>query len=161
MNSANDSESRETRHGYVRVGNKNEFPEGKGRRVDVAGNPVAVFNVNGTFHALHDCCSHADAPLSRGTVKGTSVMCPRHGAHFDLRTGEVLSLQAVRNVEAFDVRVEDGEVLVNTRGRIEEPMWMTGHRLDRDETDAESTEESTGLDKRASPVSGADQDTPK
>ncbi|MHC4942764.1 MAG: Rieske (2Fe-2S) protein [Planctomycetota bacterium] len=127
-----ESKDRQETSFYVPVGRVEDFPNRKGKCVDVAGKPVAVFNLDGEFYALHDRCTHADAPLSRGTVKGSSVMCPRHGAHFDLKTGAVMTLQAVQSVEAFEVKVEDGEVLVGTRGSIEEPMWVTGRRLDED-----------------------------
>lgn len=116
---------------FVHVGSVDDFTEGEGKRVVVDDRSVAVFRVGGEFYALHDCCTHGEAPLSRGTVKGKTVMCPRHGAHFDLRNGDCLTLQAVRNVEAFEVRVEDGEVLVSNVGSVSAPMWATGRRLDR------------------------------
>jgi 3-phenylpropionate/trans-cinnamate dioxygenase ferredoxin subunit len=123
-------EKSEMKATFLRVGPVTDFPEGEGRRVDVDGRSVAVFRVDGEFYALHDCCTHGEAPLSRGTVKNKTVMCPRHGAHFDLRNGDCLTLQAVRNVEAFEVKVEDGEVLVSTLGSTSPPLWATGRRLD-------------------------------
>lgn len=92
---------------------------------------MAVFYVNGRFYALRNQCTHAAAPLSSGTVKDMSVRCPRHGAHFDLRTGAVLTLQAVRNVETFEVYVENGEVFVSTEGKTAAPLWVHGRRLDQ------------------------------
>jgi 3-phenylpropionate/trans-cinnamate dioxygenase ferredoxin subunit len=116
---------------FVRVGRVEDFPINKGKRVSVDGTDVAVFNVGGRFYALKDQCTHAAAPLSSGTVKGSSVRCPRHGAHFDLSTGVVLTLQAVRNVETFEVRVEKGDVFVCTEGRTADPLWVHGRRLDQ------------------------------
>lgn len=116
---------------FVKVGSVEDFPPGRGRRVIVDGTDVAVFHVEGRFFALRDRCTHGEAPLSRGTVKGLSIMCPRHGAHFDLETGTVLSLQAVRNVETYPVRVEKGEVFVGVAGRTAESLWAMGRRLDQ------------------------------
>jgi len=113
----------------VDVGAAESFPAGRGKRVLVQGNPVALFRIGGRFHALEDCCSHAMAPLSGGDVKGGAVACPRHGAHFDIATGEVLSLQAVANVVSFPVEVREGRVLVSTEGRLAEPLWASGRRL--------------------------------
>ena len=113
----------------VDVGAVEDFTAGRGKRVLVEGAAVAVFRLGDDFYALEDCCSHAMAPLHSGEVKGTAVACPRHGAHFDIRTGEVLSLQAVANVVSFPVAVHEGRVLVSTEGRIAEPMWATGRRL--------------------------------
>ena len=113
----------------VDVGAADEFPEGRGKRVVVEGNRVAVFRLGDRFHALDDCCSHAMAPLSSGVVKDGAVACPRHGARFDIATGEVLSLQAVSNVVSFPVELREGRVLVSTEGRMAEPLWATGRQL--------------------------------
>jgi 3-phenylpropionate/trans-cinnamate dioxygenase ferredoxin subunit len=113
----------------VDVGAVESFPAGRGKRVLVEGNAVAVFRIGERFYALEDCCSHAMAPLSSGEVKGTAVACPRHGAHFDITTGEVLSLQAVANVVSFPVAVRGGRVLVSTQGWLAEPLWASGRRL--------------------------------
>jgi len=113
----------------VDVGAVESFPVGRGKRVLVEGNPVAVFRIGGKFHALEDCCSHAMAPLSGGEVKDGAVACPRHGARFDIVTGEVLSLQAVANVVSFPVEVREGRVLVSTQGWLADPMWVSGRRF--------------------------------
>jgi 3-phenylpropionate/trans-cinnamate dioxygenase ferredoxin subunit len=114
----------------VDVGPLERFPVGRGKRVLIDGEPVAVFRLGQQrLHALEDCCSHAMAPLSSGEVKGTAVACPRHGAHFDIITGEVLTLQAVANVVSYPVEVREGRVLVSTRGVIAEPLWASGRRL--------------------------------
>ena len=125
------SDGNEPSSAYVKVGRVEDFPEGRGKRVSVAGRHVAVFHVEGRFYALLDKCTHGQAPLSRGTVKGECVMCPRHGAHFDLATGTVLTLQAVRNVESFPVLVTNGEVYVSTESRVAESLWALGRRLDQ------------------------------
>lgn len=115
--------------GMVDVGAVERFPDGRGTRVMVDGNPVALFRLGEKFHALEDCCSHAMAPLSGGEVKDGAVACPRHGAHFDIATGEVLSLQAVANVVSFPVEVREGRVLVSTQGWLADPMWVSGRRF--------------------------------
>ncbi len=113
----------------VDVGAVDDFPEGRGKRVMVQGNAVAVFRLGERFHALDDCCSHAMAPLHSGAVQDGAVACPRHGARFDIATGEVLSLQAVGNVVSFPVELREGRVLVRTEGRMAEPLWATGRQL--------------------------------
>lgn len=118
----------------VDVGAVESFPAGRGKRVLVNGNPVAVFRLGERFHALEDCCSHAMAPLSGGKVEDGAVACPRHGAHFDIATGEVLSLQAVANVVSFPAEVREGRVLVSTQGWLADPLWTTGRQLGQRET---------------------------
>ena len=64
------------------------------------------------FYAIADVCSHDDGPLAEGDVEGHEVICPRHGAHFDLQSGKALSLPAVVDIPAYPVRVEGDEILV-------------------------------------------------
>ncbi|WP_432827130.1 bifunctional 3-phenylpropionate/cinnamic acid dioxygenase ferredoxin subunit [Dactylosporangium sp. CA-092794] len=75
---------------------------------------VAVFNVDGELYAVEDRCTHQDAWLSDGFVEGVAVECPLHASLFDLRTGEPSGPPAVRPVRTFPVRVEDGDVVVDT-----------------------------------------------
>lgn len=90
-----------------------EIPEGGHRLVDLGGGiEVAVFFVGGEYHAIEDVCTHDDGPLAEGEIEGCQIICPRHGARFDLRTGEALSLPAYRPVEAYPVRLEDGRVVL-------------------------------------------------
>jgi nitrite reductase/ring-hydroxylating ferredoxin subunit len=130
----------EQKQKMVDVGAVESFPAGRGKRVLVNGNPVAVFRLGERFHALEDCCSHAMAPLSNGEVQDGAVACPRHGAHFDIATGEVLSLQAVANVVSFPAEVREGRVLVSTQGWLADPMWVSGRRLGEREPDSEQLE---------------------
>ena len=79
---------------------------------DVEGYYIAVFNVGGTYYAIEDACTHDNGPLAEGELDGIEIECPRHGARFDLRTGEALSLPAVTPAKRFEVRVQDGAVQV-------------------------------------------------
>src|SRR5262245_17119360 len=89
-----------------------DLPPGSARRVEVEGRPLALFNVDGTFYAIDDVCTHAEAPLSEGTVQGTCVVCPWHGAEFDLCTGKALTPPAAEDVRCYKVTVSDGNLLV-------------------------------------------------
>ena len=75
---------------------------------------IGVFNVNGELYAIEDRCSNDDGPLAEGgfETEEAVVVCPRHGARFDVRTGKALTLPAYLPVETFDVTVEDGVVKV-------------------------------------------------
>ncbi|MEM7336480.1 MAG: non-heme iron oxygenase ferredoxin subunit, partial [Chloroflexota bacterium] len=68
--------------------------------------------VSGEFFAIADLCSHDDGPLEDGSLEGYSVECPRHGACFDIRTGEALSLPATSAIPSFQVKIEDGFIWV-------------------------------------------------
>ena len=73
---------------------------------------VALCNVDGEFHAFEDVCTHAFAYLSEGGMEGDRIKCPRHGALFDVRTGQPKSLPAVKPVPKHEVKVEEGNVYV-------------------------------------------------
>ena len=90
-----------------------EIPDGGHRLVDIGGGiEVAVFFVGGESYAIEDVCTHDDGPLAEGEIQGCEIICPRHGARFDLRTGAATGLPAYRPVEAFEVRRADGRVLL-------------------------------------------------
>ncbi|MBI1927078.1 non-heme iron oxygenase ferredoxin subunit [Candidatus Poribacteria bacterium] len=90
-----------------------ELPPGEKKLVEVDGMPVVLFNVNGTFYAIEDVCTHDGGPLAEGELEGEEIECPRHGARFNVRTGEVLCMPAVEPVECYKVKVENGEILVS------------------------------------------------
>ena len=89
-----------------------QVPKGHSVRIDHGRLRLAVFHTESGFHVIDDRCSHAEASLSEGDVFADEVECPRHGAVFDLLTGEALSLPAVRPVNHYDVSVEDGVVAI-------------------------------------------------
>jgi 3-phenylpropionate/trans-cinnamate dioxygenase ferredoxin subunit len=86
--------------------------DGAGRCFEVDGHRVAVFRIDDAVHAIEDRCSHAEASLAAGEVFGTDVECPRHGAEFDLITGEPGSLPATKPVAVYPAEVRGGSVFV-------------------------------------------------
>lgn len=97
---------------WVKVGSTDDFPEG-GSRVDVAGHRLAVFRIAGEWYVIGDRCSHQEASLAEGELFDYDVECPRHGSEFDVRTGRPGSLPATRPVPSYQVREEDGVVMVS------------------------------------------------
>lgn len=75
------------------------------------GWPVAISRHEGTLHAIIDKCTHASSPLSGGRVRRGSIMCPLHGARFELATGKCIGA-AYRPLKTFPVRVADGWIEV-------------------------------------------------
>jgi 3-phenylpropionate/trans-cinnamate dioxygenase ferredoxin subunit len=73
---------------------------------------VLLCNVEGTVYAIEDVCTHDGGELDQGELEGCRIMCPRHGAYFDVTTGAALTLPAILPVETFPVRVEAGEIFV-------------------------------------------------
>ncbi len=82
-----------------------ELPNGERLFLEIGEMPIVVFNIAGGYYAIADVCSHDDGPVGDGELDGYEIKCPRHGARFDVRTGEVLSLPAVVDIPAYPVRV--------------------------------------------------------
>ncbi len=95
---------------FVKVAKVSDIPPGTVKACTVNGRSVAVCNVGGSFYAIDDVCTHDEGPLGEGELDGFEVECPRHGARFDVRTGEVTSLPAVMPIETFKVRVNGSDV---------------------------------------------------
>ena len=87
---------------------------GEVRIVDAGSVTVGVYNLEGELYAIEDRCSHDDGPLCEGDFDPDEgvVVCPRHGANFDIRTGRALTLPAYLPVSTFPVRVENGMIRV-------------------------------------------------
>ena len=80
--------------------------------VDLDGTDVAVFNLDGEFYAIEDVCTHDGAEIASGELEGDVIVCPRHGARFCIKTGEVLSPPAYEDLHVFPVRVKDSMIQV-------------------------------------------------
>jgi len=97
---------------WIDVVAENELVPGTWRTIDVDGTDVAVFNLDGAYYAIEDVCTHDGGVLTGGEVDGDVIVCPRHGARFSIRTGEVLAPPAYEDVPTFPVRIEAGIVQV-------------------------------------------------
>ena len=97
---------------YFKVAKLSEIQPGTVKRIEAGGKQIALFNIDGTFHAMDDACTHRGGPLSEGILAGAEVTCPWHGAVFDVTTGDVISPPAPHGVAIYAVRIagEDVEV---------------------------------------------------
>lgn len=92
---------------WIWVANAEAIEPGQALRVEFDEEPIAIWNVDGEYYATSDTCTHEEASLSEGDLWGEVVECPLHGAQFDVRTGEVLSLPAMYPLHTYPVKVED------------------------------------------------------
>jgi 3-phenylpropionate/trans-cinnamate dioxygenase ferredoxin subunit len=95
------------------VAKRDEIPPGSTKRVVVDGTAILICNVDDTFYAIEDVCTHDGGPLDQGELQGCRIMCPRHGALFDVTSGAALTLPAVVPLETYPVRAEGDDVLVD------------------------------------------------
>ena len=95
-----------------KVTETSNLPPGTAMAIDVEGRRLALFNVDGTYYAIDDTCTHSGGPLSEGDIEGTQVSCPWHGACFNLTDGSVLTPPADEGVTSYRVVVEGEDIKV-------------------------------------------------
>ena len=95
---------------FIKVATTDELGDQQAKLVEVEGQKIALFRVDGAFNALGDTCTHRGGPLSEGTVEGAEVTCPWHGAKFDIRTGAVLGPPAQQGIRSYPVRVTGADI---------------------------------------------------
>lgn len=97
---------------FIKVASTDQVPAGRAKVVEADGRRIALCNVDGEFYAIDDLCTHDGGPLDQGELRGDVIECPRHGARFNVRTGKVLALPAVKPVGTYPVQVEGTEIRV-------------------------------------------------
>lgn len=101
---------------FVEIAKAGELREGTMKRFDVAGRRILLANVAGRLCAVDDTCTHEDASLSTGVLKGELVKCPLHNSRFNVCTGEALEEPAEENLRTYPVREEGGRILIGVPG---------------------------------------------
>ncbi|MBI4671683.1 MAG: non-heme iron oxygenase ferredoxin subunit [Chloroflexi bacterium] len=97
---------------FVTVAKVNDIKKGKVKTVSVNGQHLALCNVEGTFFATQDLCTHDGGPLGEGELWDYDIECPRHGGRFDVRTGQVTALPPMLPIKTFPVRVQGDDIQV-------------------------------------------------
>jgi 3-phenylpropionate/trans-cinnamate dioxygenase ferredoxin subunit len=97
---------------FIKVAETSDIPAGRVKVVLVGDRRIALCNVGGQFFAIDDLCTHDGGPLHQGELAGAVIECPRHGARFNVKTGKVLALPAVKPLTTYPLKVEDGEIQV-------------------------------------------------
>ena len=97
----------------VKVASTKDLSAGKMIGVENSGQKMLVANINGSFHAIGNVCTHRGCKLSEGNLNGENVQCPCHGSVFNVKTGAVVKGPAKNPEKSFKVRVDGDAVLVN------------------------------------------------
>lgn len=106
---------------WITVAPLSAIAEGETLAVDVAGELVCLYNLDGTIYATQDVCTHGEASLADGYVDGDCIECPLHSARFDIRTGKALCAPATEDLRVFPVEVHGMQIRVFAAGQTDGP----------------------------------------
>ena len=97
---------------FVEIAPIDQLSPGERLFVELGGKSIVLFNLAGKLFAIGDVCSHDNGPVGDGEIEDDQIICPRHGARFDIRTGKAKSLPALLDIPSYPVRVEQGMVQI-------------------------------------------------
>jgi len=104
---------------YVKIADINEIPIGSKKKIETAMGTILVVNIRGDFYALDNKCPHMGGSLGDGTLEGNHIICPKHGATFDVTTGKnvqgakIAFIKAnVKDARSYPLKVEGNEILI-------------------------------------------------
>ena len=101
---------------FVKVCRLDDIEEHRTKVVEVDNRMILLARLDGHVYALLNMCTHDGSALGEAKIVEEQIECPRHGARFDIKTGEATRMPAVAELETFDVKIEDGHVLVAVNG---------------------------------------------
>jgi 3-phenylpropionate/trans-cinnamate dioxygenase ferredoxin subunit len=97
---------------FVAIADVADIAPGTVRVVEHEKSRYAVCHAEGKIYVVDDTCTHDDGPLGEGKLDGCAIVCPRHGAKFDVRTGAVLQMPAAFPIRVYESHVKDGKVWI-------------------------------------------------
>jgi 3-phenylpropionate/trans-cinnamate dioxygenase ferredoxin subunit len=100
---------------FEHVASVDELPPEGRLSILVDDVPALLIRIGEEFFAVEDVCSHDGQPLTNGPIANCSITCPRHGARFDLRTGQPQCMPATEPIATFEVQIRDGDIFVRPR----------------------------------------------
>jgi 3-phenylpropionate/trans-cinnamate dioxygenase ferredoxin subunit len=100
---------------FVRIAKVSDLSDPGKLLIEVDDRLVALFHVGGQFYAIDDVCTHDGGPLAEGRLEDHTIACPRHGAKFDIRTGQALTMPATQPTASHEVKIDGDDVFVKLR----------------------------------------------
>lgn len=104
---------------FVKIAETSKIPSGQTKSFKIEEKEILVANINGAYYAISNICSHMGGDLSKGTLEGNVVTCPKHRAKFDVTTGKVVSGPKVafmhpkiKNQPIYTVKVDVKDLLL-------------------------------------------------
>jgi 3-phenylpropionate/trans-cinnamate dioxygenase ferredoxin subunit len=101
---------------YHTICKVDDLPHGERIFIEIAHEPIVIFNLAGKIFAIGDVCSHDGGPVGDGEFVDNTIICPRHGAKFDIFTGKAAGLPAVEDIPAYPIRINEGQIEIGVPG---------------------------------------------
>lgn len=95
---------------FIPVATVQDLPNGERLFLEIEDQHIVLFNIAGSYYAIGDVCTHDDGPLGEGEIEDFEIICPRHGARFDIRSGKATLLPAVVDIPAYPVRIVGDQI---------------------------------------------------
>lgn len=95
----------------IKIATVDDIPEGSATTVEIGGNVIAVFNINGEFYAIDNTCLHRGGSLGDGFIDGQTVACPVHGWQFDITTGQGI-MPPSPGVKSYNIEVRGDDIYI-------------------------------------------------
>lgn len=97
---------------FEKVAEADELSDGDRKSLILDDIPALLLRLGGNYYCIEDVCTHDGQPLTDGAIEDCSIVCPRHGAKFDLKNGAALCMPATEPVQTFVVEIRDDGIYV-------------------------------------------------
>ena len=97
---------------WVKVGSTQDLSPGNAKSLEINGQELALYNVDGKFYCTSNICPHQGGPMGDGMLEGNNVVCPWHAWLFDVTNG-VSPVNPRAKLPCFQVKVENNDVFVS------------------------------------------------
>ena len=99
---------------FLKVAQTADLAPGEKMLVEYEDEDVGLFNIDGEFFAISDVCTHDDGPLVEGKLDGDCIICPRHGARFNVKTG-AQTMPAFAPVPLYEVKIDGDDIYIRPK----------------------------------------------
>jgi 3-phenylpropionate/trans-cinnamate dioxygenase ferredoxin subunit len=97
---------------YVKVAAKTDIPRGSFKAYRIGFDRLVIAHTADGFYAFADECTHDSEPFGHGVLDNNDIVCARHGARFDVRTGEVTAPPALVPLDTYELKIDGEDILV-------------------------------------------------
>ncbi len=104
---------------YIKIAQTTELSKRKKKKIAFENREILLVNIEGSFYAVDNKCTHMGGSLYDGNLEGNNIICPKHGSVFDVRTGEVAQSGKilfinvkVKDLHTYPVKIEGGDILI-------------------------------------------------